>query len=146
MEASQISANTPKELAALIEGRSDDEINQTVQALGPDAVLEKVFEGMVKAFLPERAGGQSAVIQWNVSTLGNVQTYQLKVADGRCTAQKGTPEAPRVSLSVDLPNFLRVITGKLNGQQAFFTGKLKLTGDMMFAVTQETWFDKNWGA
>jgi putative sterol carrier protein len=29
--------------------------------------------------------------------------------------------------------------------QAFMTGKLKLSGDMMFAMTQENWFDKNKG-
>ena len=137
--------STPKELAASIDGKSDDEINEVVRGMGVDSALEKVFEGMQQAFLKDKAGSQSAVIQWNVALDGNKHTYQVKVADGACSIQKGAPETARVTLDVDLPNFLRVITGKLNGQQAFFSGKLKLAGDMMFAMTQESWFDKNLG-
>lgn len=134
-----------QQLGTLIEGRSDSEIIEQVQAMGEDSAIEKVFDGMTQAFLPAKAGSQSAVIQWNVKTPAGVHSYQLNVSDGKCVAAKGTPQKPRVTLSVDLPTFLRVITGNINGQQAFFTGKLKLDGDMMFAMTQESWFDKKWG-
>ncbi|MBM4363190.1 MAG: SCP2 sterol-binding domain-containing protein [Deltaproteobacteria bacterium] len=134
-----------KQLSSLLEGRSDQEILTAVQELGLDSALEKTFEGMVKAFLPAAAGGQSAVIQWDISTPAGIQSYQLKVADGACTAAKGTADKARVTLGLDIPTFLRLITGKANGQQAFFSGKLKLSGDMMFAMTQEKWFDKNFG-
>jgi putative sterol carrier protein len=30
--------------------------------------------------------------------------------------------------------------GQLDGMQAFMTGKLKLTGDMMFAQSMQAWF------
>ena len=145
MESLQINASTPKELAALIEGRSDVEINSVLEQLNLDDVLSRVFEGMTKAFLPQKAGTQSAVIQWDIKAKNQVSPYQIKVADGKASFQKGTPDTPRVTLAVELPNFLRLITGKMNGQQAFFTGKLKVSGDMMFAMTQEGWFDKNWG-
>jgi len=134
-----------KQLSEILENRSDAEILTTVTELGLESSLEKVFEGMTKAFLPAQATGQSAVVQWDINAGGAVHTYQLKVADGKCTATKGSGEKARVTLGVDLPTFLRVITGKINGQQAFFNGKLKLAGDMMFAMTQEKWFDKNWG-
>jgi putative sterol carrier protein len=45
-----------------------------------------------------------------------------------------------VTLGMALPDFLRFITGKLDGMQAFMSGKLKLAGDMMFAQTMQTWF------
>jgi putative sterol carrier protein len=142
---SDISVSTPKELAALLEGRSDREINDAVKSLGTDSAIEKVFEGMTKAFIADKAKGQSAVIQWDIKGPDGPVSYQIKVLDGKCTASKGTADPARVTLSASLPDFLRIITGKLNGQQAFFTGKLKLSGDMMFAVTQENWFDKNFG-
>jgi len=145
MSASQIVANTPRELAALIEGRSDAEINETVQALGPETALQKVFEGMMQAFLPDKAKGQSAVIQWDIAAPSGALTYQVKVDGGTCSFAKGAGDKARVTLNAALPDFLRIITGKLNGQQAFFSGKLKLSGDMMFAMTQESWFDKNLG-
>ena len=39
-----------------------------------------------------------------------------------------------------LPDFLRFLTGQLDGMQAFMTGKLKLSGDMMFAQSMQAWF------
>ena len=145
MDASQIVINTPKELAAMIEGRSDAEINEAVTALGLDTALQKVFEGMTKAFLPDQAKGQTAVIQWDIQASGATTTYQVKVDGGACSFSKGAADKPRVTLNAALPDFLRLITGKANGQQMFFSGKLKLAGDMMFAMTQEKWFDKNMG-
>src|SRR4029079_17486220 len=73
-------------------------------------------------------------------------SYQLKVADGKCTLVKGSPESARVTLALSAPDFLRLVTGKLNGQTAFFQGKLKLSGDMMFAQTMQSWFKMNLNA
>ena len=142
---SEISISTPKELGNLISGKSDADINAAVESMGIDAALQKVFEGMTKAFLPDKAKGQAAVIQWDIKTPSDTQSYQVNVHDGNCTFTKGASLKPRVTLSAALPDFLRVITGQVADQQAFFTGKLKLSGDMMFAMTQENWFDKTMG-
>jgi putative sterol carrier protein len=133
-------ASSPEELKALIEGKSDDDINNALKEGGVDAALDKVFEGMVEAFLPAKAGGQSAVIQYDVNTPDGKKSYQLKVADGKAQCLKGSPESARVTLALAAPDFLRLVTGKLNGQTAFFQGKLKLSGDMMFAQTMQSWF------
>jgi putative sterol carrier protein len=136
----QFEANSPAELAALIEGRTDDEINAGLKESGAEAALDKVFEGMVDAFLPEKVGGQSAVIQYDVTSTEGTHSYQLKIAEGKCELVKGSPESARVTLALAAPDFLRLVTGKLNGQTAFFQGKLKLAGDMMFAQTMQSWF------
>lgn len=133
-------ASSPEELKALIEGKSDDEINAGLKEGGVELALDKVFEGMVEAFLPAKAGGQSAVIQYDVNTPDGKKSYQLKVADGKAQSLKGSPESARVTLTLNAPDFLRLVTGKLNGQTAFFQGKLKLSGDMMFAQTMQSWF------
>jgi putative sterol carrier protein len=133
-------ANSPEELKKLIEGRSDDEINAGLKQSGTEAALDKVVQGMVEAFIPEKAGGQSAVIQYDVTGPEGKLSYQLKVAGGKAALSKGTPESARVTLALAAPDFLRLVTGKLNGQTAFFQGKLKLSGDMMFAQTMQSWF------
>lgn len=135
-----IGVNTPQELAALIEGHSDQEINAALQVVGFKNALDKVFEKMPEAFLPEKAGSQSAVIQYDVTSPEGKHSYQVKVADGRCTIAEGPAEKPRVTLALAAPDFLRLVTGKLNGQMAFMQGKLKLGGDMIFAITMQTWF------
>ena len=139
----EFQASSPEELRALIEGKSDDEVNAGLAATGVAKALDAVFEGMVAAFLPEKAGGNSAVIQYDVNAADGKHSYQLKVADGKASLLKGSPESARVTLTLAAPDFLRLVTGKLNGQTAFFQGKLKLAGDMMFAQTMQSWFKMN---
>ena len=131
-----------QELAATLEGRSDEEITQGVVAQGADTVLGQVFAGMAEAFLPDKAGSQSAVIQYDINVGGTVHSYQLKIAGGKCELVKGAAGPARVTLALQAPDFLRLVTGKLNGMQAFMTGKLKLTGDMMFAQVMQGWFEQ----
>jgi len=131
-----------QELAATLEGRSDEEITQGVVAQGADTVLGQIFAGMVEAFLPQKAGSQSAVIQYDINVGGTVHTYQLKIAGGKCELVKGAAGPARVTLALQAPDFLRLVTGTLNGMQAFMTGKLKLTGDMMFAQVMQGWFEQ----
>src|SRR5262245_26196182 len=127
-------------LAAMIDGRSDEEIVAGVESRGAEKVLDEVFRGMVDAFMPEKAGDKSAVIGYEIDVGGKTHSYQLKVGGGRCQLMKGAPEPARTTLVATAPNFLRLITGKLNGMLAFMSGKLKLRGDMMFAQTMQSWF------
>jgi putative sterol carrier protein len=137
---SELNISTPEELRALIDGRSDEEINSTIQGIGLDTALDRVFKGMEDAFLPEKAAGQSAVVQWDLATPEGDRTYHVSFSGGACKAERGAAEKPRVSLRAAIPDFLRVITGKLSGPTAFFQGKLKVSGDVLFAQTQQNWF------
>jgi putative sterol carrier protein len=129
-----------EELAAMIEGKTDDEINAGVAELGTEKVLSQIFDYMAGRFQPDRAGNQSAVIGWDITSPEGTHSYQFNVADGACTVAQGNAEPARVTLSMALPDFLRFLTGQLDGMQAFMTGKLKLTGDMMFAQSMQAWF------
>ena len=46
------------ELAAMVEGKSDDEINAGVAERGTEKVLGQIFDYMAGRFQPERAGSQ----------------------------------------------------------------------------------------
>jgi putative sterol carrier protein len=132
--------NDQSQLAELIEGRTDDEINEFVSSLGVEAILEQIFGAMTERFQADKAAGQSAVIQWDITAGDGAHSYTVTIADGACKAEPGTGEAPRVTLGLALPDFMRFIAGKLDGMQAFMGGKLKLSGDMMFAQTMQAWF------
>ena len=43
---------SPEELAAMIEGKSDDEINAGVAELGTEKVLAQIFDGWAAASTP----------------------------------------------------------------------------------------------
>ena len=135
------SANNPDALGQLLEGRSDEEINQFVEAAGVDTVLGQVFDAMKERLDPSKTAGQSAVVQWDINAPDGTHNYQFKVADGTGSWSKGTDDTPRVTLTFSLADFLRFVAGQLDGMQAFMGGKLKLAGDMMFATTLQTWFN-----
>ena len=129
------------ELAALIEGRSDEEATRGVEERGVESVLDGIFQGMAEAFLPDKAAGQSAVVQYDVTVAGAPRTYyQLRIGGGRCEVVKGRADPPRVTLTLSLPDFLRLVAGKLPPVEAFMTGKLKLQGDVMIATAMQSWF------
>ena len=138
--AEQSSEERRQALAATLEGHSDEEIAMGVEAQGIETVLGQCFTGMAEAFLPEKAGAQSAVIQYDITASGKTHSYQLKVADGKCEVVKGAAGPARTTLGLNVADFLRLLTGKLNGMQAFMAGKLRITGDMMFAQVMQGWF------
>jgi putative sterol carrier protein len=128
------------QLAELVEGRTDEEINEYVSSTGVDDVLDQIFEGMKQAFLPEKAVGQSALVQWDIAAPDGTHSYQVNIDNGECSVAKGGDGSPRVTLGLTLADFIRFVSGKLDGMQAFMSGKLKLSGDMFFAQTMQAWF------
>lgn len=133
----------PAELDQLVEGRSDAEIDESIASLGTDAVLARVFGGMRDAFRPERAAGQQAVLQWDLSTPDGARSWQLSVQDGAASVAEGTPATPRVTLGLGLADLLRFLAGRLDAMQAFMGGRLRVSGDLMLAQAMATWFDRS---
>jgi putative sterol carrier protein len=134
-------AASSADLAAMIEGKSDDEIVAVIKERGEDSVFGGVFDEMAKRFLPGKAVGKNVVIQYDITTPDGIRSYHLVVADGTCTTSPGAGQEATVTLALSGPDFLRLISGKLNGMTAFMSGKLKLKGDMMLAQSMQTWFD-----
>ena len=83
--------NNPEALAQLLDGRSDDEINEFVSAVGVETVLAQVFDAMKQRLDPQKSAGQSAVVQWDVNAPDGTHSYQFKVDDGSGSWTQGTP-------------------------------------------------------
>jgi hypothetical protein len=127
-------------LAQFVEGRADAEILAAVQAGGVESLLAQLFAGMAESFLPERATGKEAVIQYDVKADETVYSYQMKIAAGLCTMSQGTPDRARVTLALAVPDLLRLVTNKVSGQQLFMAGKLKMQGDITIPMVMQQWF------
>ena len=127
-------------LVELVEGHSDDEIVEAAEQLGVDTLLDQVFEGMQQAFQPDKAAGQSAVVQWTVDAPDGTRSRTVHIVDGTCKIEPGAADNPRLTLTLTLADFLRFVSGQLDGMQAFMSGKLKLGGDIMLAQTMQAWF------
>lgn len=129
-----------QQLASMIEGKSDDEINELGKQQGYRTILTPIFQAMQARFNPERAGSESAVIQYDITTPDETVTYSMNIADGKCELKEGPGENSRVTLELSFPNWLRMVAGQADGMQLFMSGQLKITGDMMFAQVMQSWF------
>ena len=107
---------------------------------GTAGLLDEIFGTMPKAFLPDKARGQSADFQYRIKAGEEQFEYFVRIHDGACETGRGTVDDPRVTMTVGLPEFLRLITGKLHGMQAFLTGKVKISGDTFYAGKFDNWF------
>ncbi|KAB2352180.1 SCP2 sterol-binding domain-containing protein [Actinomadura rudentiformis] len=134
---------TPDELRQLLEapGVDDAVITQFVQTVGVDDVLDRVFTLMGTRFIPEKAGKDGGSVQWNIDTPEGVRTYHLLIAGGTAQGRRGAPDKAKVTLGMSLPNLLRLCAGRLNGVTGVMTGKIKISGDMMFGAKMQGWFD-----
>jgi len=123
----------PEQIAELLKQATDEQILESFRALGVEPSLDRTFATMQEHFLPEKAQGVTADVQWNVTDEGQEHSYLAKIDNGTCTITRTKGESPRVSLTTDLVTFIRLIMGQAQGPQLFMQGKLKLTGDLMFA-------------
>lgn len=92
-----------------------------------------------RAFLPEKAEGVNAVIQYRL-TGEQAGDYIVTIKDGKCTVAEGIAETPSMTLTSDAEDFGDVLLGKANGMQYFMQGKLKLSGDLNLAMKLTEFF------
>lgn len=130
------------QMAEAVKGLSDEDLVEELKKQGIDATLKQIFDGMAAAFVPEKAAGASADIQYDIETDEGPKNWKVEIADGKCTTSEGSLDSPRITLQLKLTDFVRLILGLADGTQLFMSGKLKLKGDMMFAMQMQKFFDQ----
>ncbi|MSP14857.1 MAG: SCP2 sterol-binding domain-containing protein [Chloroflexi bacterium] len=99
------------------------------------------LQAMCKAFLPTKAQGISAVIQFNF-TDPNSQHY-LTIENGACTYQEGAHPSPKLTIISPADVWHKITTGELNGVSAFMSNKFRIQGDMGLMMKMQGFFGSN---
>lgn len=133
---------TPEEFAQLVKGSSDEDIATTVHQAGTADVLDRIFEGMEERFRADKASDVDADIVFEITDEGDSHSYLVAIHDGSCKAGRGTNDDPKVKLTAGLVPFIKLVTGQAQGPQLFMSGKLKVSGDLMFSTRIMTFFDQ----
>ena len=66
--------------------------------------------------------------------------YHFRVANESIEVQMGTHASPSITITMKESDYLDMVNGKLNGQMAFMSGKLKIAGDMGLALRLQNLF------
>jgi putative sterol carrier protein len=101
--------------------------------------IREVFGGMVGVFNPNAAQGLDAVIQYEITGEGG-GNWAVSIKDGACEVQEAKHESPTVTLTMTPETWLAIVNKETNGMQAFMSGQLKVSGDIMLAQRIEQLF------
>ena len=95
--------------------------------------VSELMEKMPGAFIPEKAQGVDAVIQFKF-TGAEAGDWNATIKEGKVDVSRGTHPSPKMTLSADSSDYVKIFTGELDGMQAFMQGKIKLAGDLNLAM------------
>ncbi len=94
---------------------------------------------MPSRFKKDAAKGLNATYQFDLSGDGGGQWHAV-IANEQCEVKPGKATSPNITISMTAQDYLDMVNGKLNGQMAFMTGKLKIAGDMGLALRLQSLF------
>ncbi|MEW6524186.1 MAG: SCP2 sterol-binding domain-containing protein [Bacillota bacterium] len=92
--------------------------------------------GSLSQRLQERGGkvqGADGVFQFILTGEG-AGDYHVAVQGGEASIQEGRAESPAVTISMATADFAALLKGDLNPMSAFFSGRIKVNGDLARAL------------
>ena len=104
--------------------------------------VAETFEAMPTVFNSAAAAGLTKSFQWNI-TGEETGIWAFSVVNGVGELVPGGVEKPDVTFTVSDKDWVSMIEGKLDAQSAFFSGQLKIAGDMGLALKVPQLFPTN---
>jgi len=101
--------------------------------------VKEIFGKMPQVFDADAAQGLDTVFQYEI-TGNNSGNWNVVVKDGTCQVSEGVHASPSVTLTMSGDTWLGIVNKETNGMQAFMSGDLKATGDIMLAQRIEQLF------
>jgi putative sterol carrier protein len=105
----------------------------------PIATIDDYMRATRQNFLPERAHGQRATLQYHFS--GRVvDSCYVQIDDGALLVAQGTHPAPSATVWVDFDLWLRILSYEVDGLMAFQAGEYQVEGDLETLMESDIWF------
>jgi putative sterol carrier protein len=101
--------------------------------------VEQIFSEMEGKFRSDKAQGLTATFQFNITGDGGGE-WNAAIVDGNATLNQGTADSPNVTITASSDDWIKIVSGSMNPQMAFMTGKLKVQGDLGLATKLQTLF------
>lgn len=104
-----------------------------------DYTVKELIYNHEKAFIPEKAAGLEAVVQYHL-TGEEGGDFIITIGNDKCSVSEGVAEDPVMTMTSDASYFRDVLLGKEDGMKGFMDGKLQLAGDLNLAMKLTSFF------
>lgn len=105
----------------------------------PPTVRELMTETIKSAFQPDKAAGVDTIVQFKF-TGAQASNWYLIIKDQKCESVEGLHPDPKMTMTVDSEDYIKISTGELDATMAFMKGKVKVSGDMGVALGMGKYF------
>jgi putative sterol carrier protein len=136
----KLAADAPSALAdgfgRVVRDAPPERLEQLMRSPARKAALEGIFWQMPKQVNPEVAKDLTTSIRWCITGRADEGTdiYQLEIDRGDVKTVKGEHGEPKLTVTMDAVEFLKLASGNLDPMQAYFKGQIELAGDIMVAA------------
>jgi len=101
--------------------------------------VKEVFDRMPQTFIKEKAVGMNAVVQFDITGDGGGR-WTAAIENGELSVSEGERENPNLTLTAGAADYLAISTGRLSGQLACMTGRIRAKGDLVLAMKMQMIF------
>jgi putative sterol carrier protein len=129
-------AQVAEGFAHAVRNAPKERLDQVMRSPARRVLLETIFWQMPRHIDERAARTMNCTIRWRITGKGDeADVYDLEFIDGRCRVIRGPGVAPpKLTITVDGAEFLRLATGNSDPVKAYFTGRVALAGDVMVAA------------
>jgi len=113
---------------------SDQRLQSVMSSRLRGVLLWQIFRTIGQRAQPDTR--LNAVVEFGITGRrdGGIDRYQLTLTDGRCRTSRRDGPRPALTLELEPVAFLRLVGGTASAQRLLMAGKLKLRGDLVFAL------------
>lgn len=105
----------------------------------PPTIRELMTQTIKTAFQPDKAAGVDTVVQFKF-TGSQASDWYVVIKDQKCESTEGLHPNPKMIMTVDSDDYIKISTGELDATMAFMKGKVKVSGDMGVALGMGKYF------
>jgi putative sterol carrier protein len=120
----------------VVQNAPPERLEQLMRSPARKPALDGIFWQMPKQVNADVAKEMTTTIRWRITGRPDdgVDVYQLEVDKGEVKTVKGESGEPKLTVTMDAVEFLKLASGNLDPMQAYFKGQIELSGDIMVAA------------
>ena len=103
--------------------------------------VQNYIDTIEDRFVPAASRGVTFTVQYALSEPDRHEFY-VDIDDGTMASTLGRHPSPDVTIASTGEDFVALVNGSLGGKRAFFSGRLKFTGEVSKAMKLEKIFPK----